>query len=125
MLLANAAQYTLATSYRDLSQQRGNRGHFVGCMYLTFCNLRFRDNCIGNAHVQNMVPNFGDQCATPAATLSSMNRPSRNRSSPKASASGPGSPFAMSSAMAQPEPGMALKPPVPQPQLMKQLARGV
>jgi hypothetical protein len=34
-------------------------------------------------------------------------------------------PFAISSAMAQPEPGIALKPPVPQPQLTKQPSTGV
>ena len=42
-----------------------------------------------------------------------------------AAANGPGSPLDMRSAMAQPEPGMALNPPVPQPQLMKQLPSGV
>ena len=60
----------------------------------------------------------GRQCATPAATLSSMNRPSRNRSRLNGAARRPGSPLAISSAMAQPDPGIALKPPVPQPQLM-------
>lgn len=58
------------------------------------------------------------QCATPAATLSSTKRPSRNRSSPKGAARTPGSSFAINSAIAHPEPGMDLKPPVPHPQLI-------
>ena len=44
---------------------------------------------------------------------------------PKAAASGPGAPLATSSAIAQPDPGIALNPPVPQPQLMKHPPSGV
>jgi len=66
----------------------------------------------------------GHQCATPAATLSSINRPARKRSRPNCSVSGL-SPLAMSSAKPQPDPGMALNPPVPQPQLIKVLPNGV
>ena len=54
-----------------------------------------------------------------------MNLPSLKRHIENSSASGPGSPLAINSAIAQPEPGMALKPPVPQPQLKKQLPKGV
>ena len=53
----------------------------------------------------------------PAATDSSMNWPSLKRHMLNSAASGPGSPLAISSAIAQPEPGIALNPPVPQPQL--------
>jgi hypothetical protein len=37
----------------------------------------------------------------------------------------PNAPFATSSAIAQPEPGIALNPPVPQPQLTKMPSTGV
>lgn len=53
-----------------------------------------------------------------------MNRPSWNRFRPKASVSGD-RPLAISSAMAQPEPGIALNPPVPQPQLTNTPSTGV
>ena len=54
-----------------------------------------------------------------------MNRPSLNRHMLNSAVKGPGSPLAINSAMAQPDPGMALKPPVPQPQLIKQFPNGV
>lgn len=66
-------------------------------------SLRCRGIRTYNGRPNAMVPQA--QCATPAATLSSMNRPSRNRSIPKAAASGPGSPFAINSDIVQPEPG--------------------
>ena len=86
------------------------------------CEAKPKSNECDHKHVGQRelgnTPNKAHQCATPAATLSSMKRPSRNRSSPKGAASGPGASLATISAMAQPEPGMALNPPVPQPQLM-------
>ena len=53
-----------------------------------------------------------------------MNFPSRKRYIENSSVSGD-DPRAISSAIAQPEPGIALKPPVPQPQLTKMPSTGV
>ena len=57
------------------------------------------------------------QCATAAAAASSMRRPVRKRSMVKGALIGCGSSLAMVWAKTWPEPGVALKPPVPQPQL--------
>src|SRR5690606_26569753 len=65
------------------------------------------------------------QCATAAAPCSSMSAPVVNRSSANGSASGWGSSWAMVCAYTQPEPGVALKPPVPQPALMNRPSTGV
>ena len=56
------------------------------------------------------------QCATAAAAASSISTPSRKRSSENGALIGCGRSFAMVSANTWPEPGVALKPPVPQPQ---------
>src|SRR6185312_6699336 len=57
------------------------------------------------------------QCATAAAPCSSTSRPLVNRSRPKSAASAGTRPVSSSSAITCPIPGVALKPPVPQPQL--------
>ncbi len=57
------------------------------------------------------------QCATAAAAASSIRRPVRKRSMVKGALIGCGSSLAMVWAKTWPEPGVALKPPVPQPQL--------
>src|SRR5690349_23874304 len=64
------------------------------------------------------------QCATAAAPCSSMSAPVVNRSSPKGRASGCGTTFASVQANTWPEPGVALKPPVPQPPLMSLFSNG-
>jgi transcriptional regulator of arginine metabolism len=56
------------------------------------------------------------QWATAAAPCSSIRAPLVNRSSANGAASSAGSPLAIVSASTQPDPGVALKPPVPQPQ---------
>src|SRR5438132_2432452 len=58
------------------------------------------------------------QCATAAAPCSSISAPVVKRSSAKGFASGCASPLASVQAKTWPEPGVALKPPVPQPPLM-------
>ena len=57
------------------------------------------------------------QCATAAAAASSISRPVRKRSSVNGALIGCGLSLAMVWAKTWPEPGVALKPPVPQPQL--------
>ena len=57
------------------------------------------------------------QCATAAAAASSISRPVRKRSSVNGALIGCGLSLAMVCAKTWPEPGVALKPPVPQPQL--------
>ena len=57
------------------------------------------------------------QWATPAAPCSSTSAPVVNRSSWNGALSSCGSPFAIVCAYTQPDPGVALKPPVPQPVL--------
>ncbi len=54
-----------------------------------------------------------------------MSRPVRKRSSENGAASGCGSPRANEWANTWPEPGVALKPPVPQPQFTKSRGTGV
>src|SRR5687768_13669175 len=66
-----------------------------------------------------------DQCATPAAPCSSISAPVVNRSSEKGAFSSCGSSCASVHANAQPEPGVALKPPVPQPQFTYSPSTGV
>src|SRR5262245_59186936 len=56
------------------------------------------------------------QCATAAAAASSISRPVRKRSSENGAAIGCGSSRATVAANTCPEPGVALNPPVPQPQ---------
>ena len=68
---------------------------------------------VGASDEQHATP----QWATAAAAASSMRRPVRKRSSVKGALMGCGSPVAMVCANTWPEPGVALKPPVPQPQL--------
>ena len=68
---------------------------------------------------QRTAPGTSDQqhqCATAAAAASLINRPVRNLSSENGAAIGWGSPRAIVDANIWPEPGVALKPPVPQPQ---------
>ncbi len=57
------------------------------------------------------------QCATAAAAASSISRPVRKRSSVNGALIACGSSRAMVWAKTCPEPGVALNPPVPQPQL--------
>src|SRR5207249_9208452 len=73
------------------------------------------------------APGAGNQhqWATAAAPCSSISAPVVNRSSVKGPASGCGSPYAIVCAKTQPAPGVALNPPVPQPQLMKRFSIGV
>ena len=66
------------------------------------------------------APRAGDQqhqWATPAAPCSSMSAPDSNRASAYGRASSCGSPVATVAAITQPDAGVALNPPVPQPQL--------
>src|SRR5580658_3263723 len=60
----------------------------------------------------------GPQCATPEAAPSSMSAPVAKRSSLKAAASSSDLSRARRWAKERPPPGIALKPPVPQPVLM-------
>ena len=60
---------------------------------------------------------FEHQWATAAAAASSISRPVRKRSSVNGALIGCGLSLAMVCAKTWPEPGVALKPPVPQPQL--------
>ena len=60
------------------------------------------------------------QCATAAAAASSMSCPVRKRSSAKGALIGCGSSCAMVCANTWPDPGVALNPPVPQPQFTVQ-----
>src|SRR5918996_2203248 len=65
------------------------------------------------------------QCATAAAPCSSTSWPLAKRSRANGAAIGCGSPLATVQANTWPEPGVALKPPVPQPQLMNMFSTGV
>ena len=65
------------------------------------------------------------QCATPAAPCSSISAPVTKRSSENGAFSSCGSPWASVQANVQPDPGVALKPPVPQPQLRKNCPRRI
>src|SRR4051794_5524827 len=65
------------------------------------------------------------QCATAAAAASLIRRPLINRCRLKGAASKCGVPVAMVAAKTWPEPGVALKPPVPQPQLTNNPGIGV
>lgn len=56
------------------------------------------------------------QCATAAAAASLIMVPRTNRSSPKGATIGCGASWAIVCAKRSPDPGVALKPPVPQPQ---------
>src|SRR5476649_2158503 len=74
------------------------------------------------------APGTGDQqhqCATAAAAASSIKRPEAKRSRPNGAAIGCASPRAIVAANTWPEPGVALKPPVPQPQLTNSPGTGV
>src|SRR6202044_3898011 len=65
------------------------------------------------------------QCATAAAVASLISAPARKRSRPSGAAILLGSPVATRRANTWPEPGVALKPPVPQPQLTNRPGTGV
>src|ERR1700722_4429060 len=65
------------------------------------------------------------QCATAAAAASSIRRPVLNRSSENGAAIGCGSLRAIVAANTWPDPGVALNPPVPQPQLTNRPGTGV
>src|SRR5262249_44116218 len=65
------------------------------------------------------------QCATPAAPCSSISAPVVKRSSWNGALSSCGSPCASVCANTQPEPGVALNPPVPQPQFTYRPPTGV
>src|SRR6202023_455461 len=66
-----------------------------------------------------------DQCATAAAAASSINLPLTKRCRENGAAKGCGSSLAMVAAKTWPEPGVALNPPVPQPQLTNSPGTGV
>src|SRR4051812_34242532 len=74
------------------------------------------------------APGTGDQqhqCDTAAAAASSINRPVANRSSENGAAIGCGSSRAIVAAKTWPERGVALTPPVPQPQFTYRPGTGV